>query len=366
MNVVIAGGGSAGHVEPALNIADALRRRDATTQVTLVGTARGLETRLVPARGYPLELIPPVPLPRRLGADLARVPVRLIGAVRAAERVITARRADVVVGVGGYVALPAYLAARRRRVPVVLHEANARAGLANRVGARFATAVATTYPQTRLPGAVVTGIPLRQAIVELDRAAVRDAARAELGLLAERPVLLVSGGSQGARRLNEAVVGLAADLDDLGLQVLHATGPANHDAVLAALAARGLAGDIPPYVARAYLDRMDLAYAAADLMVCRAGAMTVAEVSAVGLPAVFVPLPHGNGEQRLNAAAVVAAGGGLEVRDAELDTDWVRANVVPLLQDPDRLGAMSHRARGAGRRDAADQVAAMVENAARQ
>ena len=365
MNVVIAGGGSAGHVEPALNIADALRRRDPAVVVSLVGTARGLETRLVPARGYALDLIPPVPLPRRVSADLARVPLRLAAAVRAAGRIVDVRRADVVVGVGGYVALPVYLAARRRGVPVVLHEANARAGLANRVGARFATAVAISYPQTRLPRAVLTGIPLRQAIVDLDREQARDAARVELGLLPSRPTLLVSGGSQGARRLNQAAAGLAEHLDELGVQVLHATGPGQYDELMRQLAEHGVAGDLPPYVARPYVDRMDLAYAAADLMLCRAGAMTVAEVTAVGLPAVFVPLPHGNGEQRLNAAAVVAAGGGIEVEDAALDAQWLRDTAVPLLTDVDRLRAMSAAARAAGHRDAADRVAAMVEQAAR-
>ncbi|HVE98382.1 MAG TPA: undecaprenyldiphospho-muramoylpentapeptide beta-N-acetylglucosaminyltransferase [Mycobacteriales bacterium] len=366
MNVVIAGGGSAGHVEPALNIADALRRRSTGTVVTLLGTERGLETRLVPARGYQLDLIPPVPLPRHLSTDLLRVPLRLLRAVRAAGRVIDRRSADVVAGVGGYVALPAYLAARRRGVPVVLHEANARPGLANRVGARFATAVATSYPQTRLRGSVVTGIPLRQGIVDLDRLASRTAARAALGLLEQRPTLLVSGGSQGARRLNHAAVGLAQDLDAVGAQVLHATGTGQHDEVLRLLAEQGVAGDLAPYVARPYLDRMDLAYAAADLMVCRAGAMTVAEVTAVGLPAVFVPLPHGNGEQRLNAADVVAAGGAVEVADAELDAAWLRGNVLPLLADSDRLDAMSRAARAAGHRDAADRVAAMIEQAARR
>ncbi|HVE62666.1 MAG TPA: undecaprenyldiphospho-muramoylpentapeptide beta-N-acetylglucosaminyltransferase [Mycobacteriales bacterium] len=365
MNVVIAGGGSAGHVEPALNIADALRRRGPDVTVSLVGTARGLETRLVPARGYALDLIPAVPLPRRPSADLLRVPGRLVGAVRAAGRILDRRRPDVVVGVGGYVALPVYFAARRRSVPVVIHEANARAGLANRVGARFAAAVATSYPQTVLPGSVLTGIPLRQAIVDLDRASAQELARAHFGLLPQRPTLLVSGGSQGARRLNEAAVGVAADLDALGVQVLHASGPGQYDVVTQALAVRGMAPDLPPYVVAPFVDRMDLAYAAADLMLCRAGAMTVAEVSAVGLPAAFVPLPHGNGEQRLNAAHVVAAGGAVEVDDSKLDTDWVRLHLLTLLTDPERLAAMGSASRACGHRDAAEQVAALVETTGR-
>ncbi len=366
MNVVIAGGGSAGHVEPALNIADALLRRNPAVSVSMVGTRRGLETRLVPARGYQLDLIPPVPLPRRPTVDLLRVPDRLVGAVRAAGSILDRRSPDVVVGVGGYVALPVYFAARRRSIPVVIHEANARSGLANRVGARFAAAVAISYPQTELRGGVLTGIPLRQAIVDLDRESTRASARAHFGLLADRPTLLVSGGSQGARRLNIAAVGLASALDGLGLQVLHASGPGQFDAVTAALAALGVANDRPPYVVQPFVDRMDLAYAAADLMLCRAGAMTVAEVSAVGLPAVFVPLPHGNGEQRLNAAHVVAGGGAIEVDDAELDPDWMRAQVLPLLSDLARLAAMSEASRALGHRDAADQVASLIERTAQR
>lgn len=358
MNVVLAGGGTAGHVEPALALADALRRHDPAVQVSALGTERGLESRLVPARGYELDLIPAVPLPRRPTPDLLRVPGRLWGAVRRTAEHLDRRGADVVVGFGGYVALPAYLAARRRRIPIVVHEANARPGLANRIGARFAARVAVTYATGGLPGAVLTGLPIRQSIADLDRAAGRTAARERLGLQAELPTLLVFGGSQGARRINDAVVGAAPALVEAGVQVLHATGPANHDAVSAALP--GLAG----YVAVPYLDRMDLAYAAADAALCRAGAMTCAELTAVGLPAAYVPLPIGNGEQRLNAAAVVAAGGGLLVDDADLDARWVTDRVLPLLRDADRLAAMAAAAKQFGRPDADQALMELVIQAA--
>lgn len=360
MNIVLAGGGTAGHVEPALALADALVRADAGHSVSLVGTARGLETRLVPARGYALDLIPPVPLPRRLTPALLRVPGALRGAARAARAVLDEREADVVVGFGGYVALPVYLAARRRGTPVVVHEANARAGLANRIGARFAHTVATSYADTKLPRAQLVGIPLRAAIASLDRTTLRAEGRQAMGLHASRPTLLVTGGSQGARRINDAVLAVAGELDAAGLQVLHATGAGNYDHVAAALARVGLPGDAAPYVALPYVDRMDLAYAAADVVLCRSGAMTVAEVSAVGLPAVFVPLPHGNGEQRRNAAHVVAAGGAIEIEDAALDADALRRRVLPLLRDPARVDAMSAAARSAGNPDAADRLAELV------
>ena len=256
--------------------------------------------------------------------------------------------ADVVVGFGGYVALPAYLGARRR-VPIVVHEANARAGLANQVGARFASRVAVAVPGTGLPGAEVVGIPLRRSVTALDRAGLRPGARERFGLPREGPVLLVFGGSQGARSLNTAVAAALPGLVSAGIGVLHAHGRDGRAAPAA-----------PGYVPLPYIDDMHLAYAAADAVLGRAGAMTVAEVSAVGLPAVYVPLPHGNGEQALNAAPVVAAGGGVIVADAELTGDRLLAELVPLLTDPARLAAMGHAARASGHADADERLARMV------
>ena len=360
MRVLLAGGGTAGHVEPALATADALRRLEPDCELALLGTERGLETRLVPARGYSLELIDPVPLPRRVSSDLARVPTRLRRAVQQAGAVIDRMNADVVVGFGGYVALPAYLAVRRRRIPLVIHEANARPGLANRVGARFAAAIAVATPVPSLPRAVHIGMPLRKSVSSLDRGAARPAARQSWGF-DDRPVLFVFGGSQGARRLNEAVVGAASRLVDSGAQVLHATGINNHDDVLAQLKDAGVTDG---YVAVPYVDDMPSAYAAADLVLCRAGAMTVAEVTAVGLPAIFVPLPIGNGEQRFNAEPVVAAGGGVLVADDLMTSTALLDTAVPLLTDPRRLEAMSTAASKFGRTDADTVLAEMVRDAA--
>lgn len=338
-------------------VADALRQLDPAVRITALGTARGLETRLVPARGYDLELITPVPLPRKLNADLARLPLRVRRAVRETRAVLRGVRADVVIGFGGYVALPAYLAARglgANRVPVVIHEANARAGLANRVGARGAARVLSAVPDCGLARPEVVGVPVRSAITTLDRAALRAAARAEFGFTDDARVLLVFGGSQGARSINRAVAGAAKQLAAAGISVLHAHGPKNTLDL-----PEPAAGD-PPYVAVPYLDRMDLAYAAADLAICRSGAMTVAEVSAVGLPAVYVPLPIGNGEQRLNALPVVDAGGGVLVDDAALTPDFVAETVAALLTDTARLGAMTSAAVQAGHPEAARRVASVA------
>jgi UDP-N-acetylglucosamine--N-acetylmuramyl-(pentapeptide) pyrophosphoryl-undecaprenol N-acetylglucosamine transferase len=357
-SVVVAGGGSAGHVEPALATADAVRRLRPDARVTALGTERGLDTRLIPARGYPLELIPPVPLPRKPNVDLAKLPLRVVRSVRRTRAVLREVGADVVVGFGGYVSLPAYLAAASMRLPIVVHEANARAGVANKVGARFAKAVCAAVPGSGLAGAEVIGIPLRREITELDRAGLRAEARAHFGLDPQGPVLLVFGGSQGARSLNEAVSAAVPALTAAGVSVLHAHGPKNAPAV-------GIAGvEAPGYHPVPYLERMDLAYAAADVALCRAGAMTVAEVSTVGLPAIYVPLPHGNGEQALNARPVVDAGGGMLVADAELTGETVSSLVTGLVGDPDRLAATAAAARRSGHAGADETLAATVLEAA--
>ena len=358
VSVVLAGGGTAGHVEPALAVADALSAAEPGIRVSALGTARGLETRLVPDRGYDLRLVTPVPLPRRLNLDLFRLPLRVRRSVKETRAVLDAVDADVVVGFGGYVAVPAYLAARGR-VPVVVHEANARAGLANRLGARVARRVLAAVPGSGLATAEVVGMPLRASITGLDRAALRAEARAHFGFAEDARVLLVFGGSQGAVSINRAVSAAAADLAAAGVSVLHAHGPKN---TLDLPAPRP--GD-PPYVGVPDLNRMDLAYAAADLAICRSGAMTVAEVSAVGLPAVYVPLPIGNGEQRLNALPVVEAGGGLLVADAELTPSYVGGEVVALITDAPRLAAMTAAAAGVGHRDAARRIAEIVLDVAR-
>ncbi len=355
MHVVIAGGGSAGHIEPALAFADALRRRDPSVEVTALGTERGLDTRIIPARGYDLVLIPPVPIPRRPGKDVLAVPGRLRAAVAAAAAVLRDRHADVLVGFGGFVSGPAYLAARRLHVPIVVHEANPRPGWANRLGARLTPYVAMSFPGTPIAHGRHVGLPIRRSIATLDRAATRAEARRTFGLDADRPTLLVTGGSQGAQRLNDAASGAAKHLRAAGAQVLHATGTA-HTVMVAE-------GE-PPYVVLPYLDRMELGYAAADLVLCRAGANTVVELTAVGLPAAYVPLPIGNGEQELIARPVVEAGGGLLVDDPQCTAGWVRDTLTPLLTDADRLATMGRAAASSGRPDADERMVDLALEAA--
>jgi UDP-N-acetylglucosamine--N-acetylmuramyl-(pentapeptide) pyrophosphoryl-undecaprenol N-acetylglucosamine transferase len=356
-SVLLAGGGSAGHVSPLLALADCLRRRDPDLRVTALGTQRGLEQRLVPARGYDLRTIPRVAFPRRFGGALVRLPGALRQAVHLAGVLMDETAPDVVVGFGGYVSTPAYLAARRRGIPIVVHEQNARPGLANRLGARMTPFVATTFASTPLPHATVTGMPLRREIALLDRAASRARALAHFGLDDHRPTLLVTGGSLGAQRLNAAFASRVDELRAAGTQVLHITGLGKefiHDSRVAG----------PPYVVAGYVDMMDLAYAAADLVIARSGANTVCELTAVGLPAVYVPLPIGNGEQRLNATDVVAAGGGILVGDTALTPSWIDEVLLGLVTDDERIAQMAKAAATIGEREADERLADLVATAA--
>ncbi len=353
VSVVLAGGGTAGHTSPLIATAHEIARLAPDASVTAVGTARGLETSVVPAAGLTLELIPPVPMPRKPGRDLLLVPARLRGAVTEAGRLLDRLHADVVLGFGGYVSTPVYLAARRRKVPIVIHEQNALPGLANRLAARFSDHVFTSFPGTPLPGARCIGLPLRSAITQLDRVAGRAAAREAFGLPTDGQALLVSGGSQGAASLNRAVLGARAALLAAGVSVLHAVGPKNLTDDLVTVTDENTGAVYRPLP---YIEDMDVAYAACDLMLGRCGASTVLETAAVGLPAVFVPYPHGNGEQARNAAGVVSAGGGVLLADADCTPAWVTAEVPSLIR-PDVLRGMSTALAGVGHTDAATVLA---------
>lgn len=359
LSVVLAGGGSAGHVNPLLATADALRQHDPETVLTVLGTAEGLEARLVPERGYSFHVLPKAPFPRRPNGAAVKFPVAMSRAVKAAATAMREAKADVVVGFGGYVATPAYLAARKLGLPIVIHEQNARPGLANKLGARFTPYIATTFATTPLAGARNIGMPLRTEIANLDRDGLRVSAREHFGLSPHLPTLLVFGGSLGAARLNDAFSESAGALSDAGIQVLHITGEGKE---VSLPSAQELAH---PYRALTYSDRMDLAYAAADLAVCRSGAGTLCEIAAIGLPAVLVPLPIGNGEQRLNAQDLVTAGGATLVEDSLVNAAWVKSAVIPLLLNTARVEQMSAAAAAIGHRDGDDALVAMICEAAK-
>ena len=360
VSVVLAGGGTAGHTSPMIAVAQALAEAAPGTAVTCVGTPKGLETDVVPAAGLTLRLIDPVPLPRHLGGDLVRVPFRLGRAVGQARAILRDLGADVVVGFGGYASLPVCLAAWRARIPVVVHEQNAVPGLANKVSTRFARAVLTTFPGTPLRRARCVGLPLRADLTALARAGLgtrRAASLEALGLRPDLPVLLISGGSQGARRLNEATLAARSELLRAGVQILHVWGPKNLPADHAVLEDPASGAR---YVPLGYVAAMAQAYAAADLMLSRAGAGTVVETATLGLPAIVVPLPFGNGEQARNAAALIQAGADELVIDADLTGQEVLRRVLPLITSPAELarrGALAQRVMPPG---AAERVARTV------
>lgn len=350
---LLAGGGTAGHVNPLLALADLIREQEPEAGIVVLGTREGLEARLVPERGYELLTIERLPFPRRPNLAALRFPARFARAVRQTRSLIRERGVDVVVGFGGYASAPAYRAGAKEGVPVVIHEANAKPGMANKLGARSTPYVAVTFPGTPIRGARVTGMPLRPEITGLDREALRAEAREHFGLDPERRTLLVTGGSLGARAINRGISGSAAEIVASGAQVLHVWGG------LTEVEDPGVDG----YTVIPYCDRMDLAFAACDLVVSRAGSTTVSEIAGLGIPAVFVPYSHGNGEQRFNAAADVQAGGALLVEDGELTPEWVRGTLLPLLGDDARLADMSARARSAGSLDGTERLLDLVREA---
>jgi UDP-N-acetylglucosamine--N-acetylmuramyl-(pentapeptide) pyrophosphoryl-undecaprenol N-acetylglucosamine transferase len=347
---LFAGGGTAGHVNPLLATADRLRERQPDAEILVLGTAEGLESRLVPERGYELLTVPRLPFPRRPNRAALRFPGRWRASVAGVRDILRERRVDVVVGFGGYASAPAYAAARRERLPIAVHEQNARPGIANRVAARWTRHLGVTFPGTPLRHARVVGLPLRAEIERLDRPAARAEATRLFGLDAARPVLLVTGGSTGALRLNRSVAESVAALLGTGWQVLHITGSRSP------VEDPGLAG----YRILEYCDRMDLALAVADLAVSRAGASTVCELAAVGVPAVFVPYAVGNGEQALNARGAVEAGGAVLVSDAAFTPEFVARELPVLLQDRARVAEMAARMASVGVRDGADRMVELV------
>lgn len=352
---LLAGGGTAGHVNPLLAVADRLREREPDATILALGTSEGLESRLVPARGYELLTVERLPFPRRPNAAALRFPSRFRALIADIRQLMLDNDVDVLVGFGGYVSAPAYLAARRLGIPLVIHEANARPGLANRLGSRFTRHVGVAFASTRLPHARTVGMPLRREIETLDRHARRQEAVEFFGLDPRKLTLLVTGGSLGAARLNDTVWTAAATILGTGWQLLHITGERS------ALSSSELDG----YHLVKYCDRMELALAATDLAVSRAGSATVSELTALGVPAIYVPLAIGNGEQRMNARDAVDAGAAVMVDNDDFTPDWISERLVPLLQDRAGLAEMSARAATIGLRDGTDRMLALIGEAVR-
>ncbi|MFB7503003.1 UDP-N-acetylglucosamine--N-acetylmuramyl-(pentapeptide) pyrophosphoryl-undecaprenol N-acetylglucosamine transferase [Streptomyces broussonetiae] len=368
LSVVIGAGGTGGHIYPGLALAEALRRRVPDAVISFVGTERGLETRLIPEAGYRLHTVDMIPFDRSLGAKRFTLPAALLKSAGQCRAVLREQRAQVAVGMGGYPSAPVILGARFAGLPSVIHESNAVPGRANAFAARLTPHVALAFEAggAQLPAATrpdLVGMPLSGPLAALDRATEREDARRELGICARTRLLLVNGGSLGAARLTEAALGLAERWRErTDVRLLIKTGPAALDAARARLRATG-ADRVAEAVA--YLDRIDRTYAAADLLVCRAGSATVAELATIGLPAVLVPYPHAPGDhQTHNARTLTAIGAGVLLPDEETTAASLDALAGSLLDDPRRLHAMGHAAAAAGvgalHRDAADRLARRV------
>ncbi|MFD4629347.1 glycosyltransferase [Streptomyces sp. NPDC058284] len=364
LSVVIGAGGTGGHIYPGLALADALRRAVPGAVISFVGTERGLETRLIPDAGYRLHTVDMIPFDPSLGARRYLLPAALVKSGAQCRTILREQGAQVAVGMGGYPSAPVIVGARMAGLPSLIHESNAVPGRANRFAARLTPNIAVAFDRSRahLPGgerAHTTGMPIAAPLAALDRAALRGEARRHLGVPAGARLVLFNGGSLGAARLTGAAVGLAARWRHRAdVHLLIKTGPAALDETRARLVSEG--GDA---VARAvpYLDRMDLSYAAADLVVCRAGSATVAELAATGVPAVLVPYPHAPGDHQTHNARVLSdAGAGLLLPDAETTADRLAGLLGPLLADPVRLAAMSGAADPGPHARAADLLAERV------
>ena len=345
--ILLAGGGTGGHVYPLLAVAECLR--DWGHDVQVLGTAKGLEAELVPAAGFRLNEIPRLSFPRRLNVAALRFPAQYRSLTKHVASQLEQLEIDVVIGFGGYVAAPAYSAATKLGIPFVVHEANIRPGLANRLGARRAAAVACAFPGTKLPRAEVLGMPLRRQFLEtLELDATQ--ARVELGLDPMTPTLLVTGGSLGAQRINRGVLDALDLIRAAGIQVFHITGKGSELEPLTE----------PGYLRVNYLSRMDVAMAAATFAISRAGASTVAELMLFGVPALLVPYPVGNGEQLQNAEFAVATGSALLVLDRDFGASAIAELVVPTVSSAKRLQEMRSRAKQHSIPDATERLAQLA------
>lgn len=325
-SIVFAGGGTAGHVEPALAVARMWKSLNPDDVITFLGTAQGLENSLVPSAGFSLINIPKVSISRKASLTWLRIPQDLVASVRACRSVL--QKADLLFGFGGYVSAPAYLAARSLGIPIVIHEANAHPGWANRMGARLTPflAIARAVTTGRFSNALITGLPLRSDVVEAVKSAegnwlaARVNAKRALGFDQDKELIFIMGGSQGSVAINSVIEKSLPMLESKKYSILHSVGKLN---------------DVPSssgfYKPIAYVDQMALAYLASDLIIARSGAVTCSEFHSLGRYALFIPLPIGNGEQSLNAAEIVSEGRAQIVEQKNFTVDFLSSHIDELM-----------------------------------
>jgi len=350
-NYLLTGGGTAGHVNPLLSLADEISNLEPDSKIIALGTSEGLESNLVPARGYELSVISKLPFPRRVNVYALKFPWLFISAVRQCKALIQSRKIDIVVGFGGYASAPAYLAARFAGVPIVIHEANALPGWANKFGSSFANAIGVAFRNTPMKNAQFVAMPLRPEISNLSFPRDGKSARTYFDLDPEQTTLLVIGGSLGAKKINDTVIAAKNVLSAAGIQVLHICGSKSDLEEVAE----------PGYRRIKYCDRMELAISASSFAVSRSGAATVSEFAAAGLPAVFVPYPIGNGEQKLNAAELVSGGGAVLVPDRDFTPEYIAEKLIPLMSNTKQVNQMARASREIGVLDGTTRLFRMVQ-----
>lgn len=347
LRIILAGGGSAGHIEPALAVADEISRLKPSTRCEFLGTDGALEELLVPKRGYRLNKVRKVVLPRKLSINSIFFPINLLISIIQAMRVL--RGSDLLIGFGGYVSAPAYLSAFMLRIPIVIHEANAKPGWANRLGRPFAQQVAVNFEEVRRdwPGSVLTGMPIRSSLTAIakqsDRAAVRAQNCKAWGFDSNKPVIAIFGGSQGSLHINQVVQAAINQLSEF--QIIHAVGINN-----------SLPEARVNYLPLPYFHDMAAIYATADLLITRSGAVTCSEIAALGKYAILIPLAHGNGEQLYNAKALESEGSALIVSNDEFNVDWLVNHLSIAL-----AAAVKHKPEFSGiNHDAAGRIAQLA------
>ena len=354
MKIVLAGGGTAGHIEPALALARTWRAKHSKDEIVFLGTKSGLENQLVPAAGFKLSHIPKVIIPRKASLSLFVAPTTMTQAFLESRAAL--RGADLLVGFGGYVSGPAYLAARSLNIPIVIHEANAKPGLANRLGSLFTNYLAVAQPVTtgKLSRALITGLPLRADVAQAlqvsskDWVSARSRAKAALGFNQSAPVIVIFFGSQGSVALNKVIADALPTFKVSGAQLLHAVGKANQ-----------LPNTDLNYKPVPYIEDMATAYLAADLIIARSGAVTCSEVNALGKYALFIPLPIGNGEQKVNARLVTEQSRGELLDQGAFTPEWIANHLDRLLKNSD----MASPAGNGSDLLATEKLAALMEEA---
>ena len=371
MKCLIAGGGTGGHIYPALAIADALRAQDPATRFLFVGTGHGLEAELVPRAGYPLGKIELYGFQRRLSWRNVKNLYLLVASLWRVRRILREFRPDVVVGTGGYVCGPVVAEAARLGIPTLIQEQNALPGVTNKLLGRMVDVVALGYAEAaasfagRKARLVVTGNPVRPDLLTEDRSA----ACRFFGLNPVLPVVLITGGSQGARSVNQAALAmlLRCVKENKPVQILHITGQTDYNNIIRSLESAGLAPNDPAALFRVlpYVHEMPKALAAATLAVSRAGAIGLAELSLRGVPAILVPYPYAaENHQEINARALEKRGAAIVVRDADLTGEWLFETVDRLLGDPGRLQSMAAAAVLAAHPEATSAIAGLVRQLA--